>query len=156
MNRRIFWGSVVLGGAVMTFGITGLVAERAAADTFAVARLVLGAAVVHDAVVAPVVFGLGLALSRLVPGWARGPVQSGLFVSAVVSLYAWPFVRGYGRAATNPSALPLRYGLGLAVILATVWSAVALAVALRAHGRGSPGSVGTVAAGPAVGDAVAP
>jgi hypothetical protein len=43
-------------------------------------------------------------------------------------------VRGYGVRADNPSALPKNYLAGLALVLAVVWSAVAL-IALRSWRR---------------------
>ncbi len=131
----MFWVGVGLGWLVMGYGAWGLVQERQAAAPLAVARLFFGAAVLHDAVLAPVVFAAGFLVARHVPAWSRGPVQAGLLTSAVVALYSWPFVRGYGRAATNPSALPADYGRGLAVIVLGVWVLVAGEVFRRARAR---------------------
>lgn len=103
MNRPVFWGGLFIGGAVMAFGIRGLIDERAAAGPLAVGRVFVGSALVHDAVLAPAVFVLGWAIARYVPAWARAAVQAGLFASAVISLYSGPFVRGYGRADTRSS-----------------------------------------------------
>ncbi len=131
MNRPIFWGGLVIGGAAMAFGIRGLIDERAAASPLAVGRLLVGSALFHDALLAPAVFLLGWAIARYVPGWARAAVQAGLFASAVIALYAWPFVRGYGRADTNPSALPVNYGRGLTILVALIWLAVAVGLQVR-------------------------
>jgi hypothetical protein len=97
----------------------------------ALARWGIGLAVVHDLVLAPIVSLVGLAVGRLLPRSAKGPVAAGLFVSATVTAVAWPAVRGYGRLPGNPSALPGNYARGLAVVLAAVWVAVAVAVAIR-------------------------
>jgi Na+/melibiose symporter-like transporter len=80
----------------------------------------IGAALAHDAVVAPIVFVFAAVVVARVPRPYRGPVQGGLFAAAVVTLFALPFVRGYGREKGLPSALPLNYGRGLLILLAVI------------------------------------
>jgi hypothetical protein len=43
--------------------------------------------------------------------------------SAAISLVTFPTVRGYGRAADNPSLLPGNYGRSLVLVIALVWLA---------------------------------
>lgn len=124
-----------IGWAVMAFGIRGLFHERLATNPTHSIRLFLEAAIVHDALIAPVVFALGFLVSRLVPARVRAAVQSGLIVSAVVVAFSYPLVRGFGRAATNPSALPLNYGRGLAIVLTAVWVVVVLVILGSGPGR---------------------
>ncbi len=50
----------------------------------------------------------------------------------VLTLIAWPFVRGYGRRADVPSALQRNYARGLIVYLMVIWL---IAVAVFAVGR---------------------
>jgi hypothetical protein len=88
-------------------------------------------AVAHDLVVAPLVIVAGWAVARAVPASARAPVQAALVASALVALFAFPFVRGYGRVSTNPSILPRDYGSGALAVLAAVWAAAAVALAMR-------------------------
>jgi hypothetical protein len=58
-----------------------------------------------------------------------------------VGVVALPLVLGLGRSADNASLLPRPYGRGLLLILALVWSAAAVRVAVRAWRRRSdPGS----------------
>jgi hypothetical protein len=49
-----------------------------------------------------------------------------LIVSGSVTLYAYPFVRGYGRDPHNPSLLPNQYGWALGTIIALVAATAAL------------------------------
>lgn len=128
---RMFWPGVALGWVVAAVGIWGLLSDAERTRPRESVRFVVGAALVHDLVLAPVVVLAGWVLAKAVPPRIRGPVQAALVVSAMVALFSVPFVRGYGRAVTNPSILPRNYGAGLAVTLGAVWAAAAAAVALR-------------------------
>ena len=127
---RLFWPGVAVGWAVATVGIWGLLSDAATRPHESL-RFVIGAALVHDLLLAPVVVLVGRGIATVVPSRARGPVQAALMVSAVVAVFSVPFVRGYGRGATNPSLLPRNYGHGLAVVLVAVWATAAFAVARR-------------------------
>ncbi|MGH9189000.1 MAG: hypothetical protein ACRD0Q_03045 [Acidimicrobiales bacterium] len=130
-GTRTFWVSAAAGWALMAFGVRGLLDQHLATNPTGFGRLLVGTALVHDLLVAPLVFGAGLLVGRLVPAPVRSVVQGGLICSGLVTLYAFPFVRGYGRAPTNPSALPGNYGRGLAVILLAIWVVTAALAALR-------------------------
>jgi hypothetical protein len=140
---QLFWPGVALGGVIMAFGLWGLLSAAPRTRPSEALRFVVGAAVVHDLVLAPVVIAIGLVLARVVPARARGPVQGALVVSGAVALFAVPFVRGYGRVSTNPSILPRDYGEGLFVVLAAVWTVIIAmvvrrgVVARRTHRTGS-------------------
>ncbi len=128
---RGFWVAVVVGWGVMAFGVWNLLGEPDwAAEPSGFFRLYVGSAIVNDLVLLPLVLAVGIAVSRWVPALARAPVQAGLVVSGMVTLYAWPYVRGYG-SMSNPFVLSLDYGRNLALILGATWSVVAVAVAWR-------------------------
>jgi len=114
-----FWIGVVLGWCVMTFGIIGLFveAERTHPDQWV--RWFIGAALVHDLLVAPIVFLVG----RFADRWGS-VVRNGVVASAILTLVAYPLVRGYGRNPMNPTILPSNYALNLVVVLGVVWSVV--------------------------------
>lgn len=139
---RLFWAGAAAGWAVMGAGVWGLVAEADRTRPADAARFALGLVVVHDLVLAPLVVLVGWGVARLVPPGARGPVQAALVVSAVVLLFAAPFVRGYGRVSTNPSILPRHYGRGTAVVVAAVWGAAGAVLARRwwRRRRAGPGA----------------
>jgi hypothetical protein len=80
----------------------------------------------NDLVLLPSAIGVGWLVVRYLPPWARGGVQGGLFISAVVTAVAFPFVLGAGRLPDNQSKFPRDYGLGLLIVLGVVWLAVLL------------------------------
>lgn len=134
---RLFWAAVGVGWAVMAAGAWGLVSEADRTRPVDAVRFVLGLAVAHDLVVAPLVVAAGWAVARAVPASVRGPVQAALVASAMVAVFAYPFVRGYGRVTTNPSILPRDYASGALAVLAAVWAVAAIALATRRRRRGA-------------------
>lgn len=127
---RLFWPAVAGGWALVAVGVWGLLSDGRRTRPAESARFVVGAALAHDLVLAPVVVLAGWVTAKVVPARVRGPVQAALVVSAVVVLFAIPFVRGYGRLSTNPSILPRNYATGLVVVLTAVW-AIAVVAAVR-------------------------
>jgi hypothetical protein len=118
---RLLAGAVGL--AMMTFAVFGAIADDGVnlpGVLIFLAAVLLG----NDLVLMPLAIGVGYLAVRIVPGWARAWVQIGLFVSIVVVAIALPFVIGAGVLSDNPSKLPLNYGRGLSITLATVWTAV--------------------------------
>ena len=118
-------------------GLRGIFQHRLDTRPANLAKFVVGGALLHDLLVAPLVLLAAVALARAVPPRARATVQAALAVSGIVALFAYPMVRGYGRAANNPTSLPHNYTLNLAIVLGLVWVVTAgiLAVRLRASAR---------------------
>jgi hypothetical protein len=131
---------LALGTPFLAVGLDALLGNPAATHPTRAVAWVVGAAVAHDLVLAPLVFAAGALVRRVPLGRARVWVVTGLVVSSVVALWSWPFVRGYGRVANNPSILPRNYAVGLAGTLVAVWTAVLVATLAarfrRAGGRG--------------------
>jgi hypothetical protein len=84
-------------------------------------RWLVGSAIVHDAVLLPVVLGIAVAARRVVSERAWPIVRWALSTTGVLLLVSWPFVRGYGQRASNPSLLPRDYATGVVVAIAAVW-----------------------------------
>jgi hypothetical protein len=133
----LFWTCLVIGGAVMGFGLVSLLSKAGATDPPNVAAFLLGLALAHDLLIAPAVIGAAVLLRRVTPRAARGALFGAIAVSAIVVLFAVPLVAGWGRQADNPSLLPRDYGYGLLVVLAAIW-AVAAAMLARGRHDGSP------------------
>ena len=127
----VFWASAAAGWAVIGFGLRGIFQHSLDTRPANLATFVVGGALIHDLVVAPLVIVAGVAVARAVPGRARSAVQAALVVTAVVALFSYPLVRAYGLAAHNPTSLPHNYATNLLVVLGVVWAAVATAVVLR-------------------------
>ena len=96
-----------------------------------VLTFLLGVLVAHDAVFLPLVLAVGALVGRYVPAGDRAAVRASAVVSVAVTLVALPLVLGLGRDPGNPSALPLPYGRGLAVLLGLIWATALAAIAVR-------------------------
>ena len=131
----LFWTGVVVGTALMAVGAVELARASDLSPPAAVARWVVGLALVHDLVVAPLTIAVGVATARVLPPSVRSVVQAAVIVSAVVAAFSVPFVAGWGRLANNPSVLPRNYAGGLAAVLAVVWVVAAAAVVRRLRRR---------------------
>ena len=127
-----FWIAMMLGGGIMAFGIRGAVMDLQTSAP-AVARWVVGADLLHDFIVAPLVVAIGWCVHRTVPDRWRVPIQAGLFATAITLVIGWPGWRGYGRhlVLDNPSVQPLDYTTAILTVLAVVWGVVAVWLAVR-------------------------
>lgn len=127
----VFWAAAAVGLAIVAFGVAGLLRNVDGEALTSWAMLFAGGLILHDGVVAPLVALLSLALVRLLPAWARPPLQAGLVVTALVLAVAVPLVAPADtRLANNPSLLPGVYDRNLLLVLAPVWLATLVAVAL--------------------------
>ena len=121
----LFWISATAGWGVIGFGLWGILSNSLDTRPANLARFVVGGALLHDLVVAPVVILLGVLLARAVPGRARATVQAALAISGILALFSYPLVRAYGLAANNPTSLPHNYALNLTIVLGVVWAVAA-------------------------------
>lgn len=134
-SPRVFWVGTILGGIVLAWGVYGLLADQGSGVVDVKLRPWLlwfvGGLVVHDAVIAPLTHLVGSGVRRVRPALLRTPVQIGLALTAVLTLFAFPLLRGYGLDAQpgNTSVQPVDYTVSWLVLLAAVWAfIVALAL----------------------------
>ncbi|MGI8807994.1 MAG: hypothetical protein ACR2KK_09165 [Acidimicrobiales bacterium] len=130
-----FWVSAALGWAVIAWGVRGILVNSLDTRPSNLARFVVGGALLHDLLLAPVVILVGVLLAKAVPGRARAVVQGALVVSAIVALFSYPLVREYGLATNNPTSLPYNYGANLLIVLGVVWAVAAGLVVARLRRR---------------------
>lgn len=123
-HGALFWTAVALGWGMVLFGIVGLLKDSDATVPAGFGAWFIGLAIAHDAFLAPLVFIVAWAVGRVLPPMTVVPVRLGLATSALLTLYAWPLAGGYGKAASNPSALPLDYSRNLVVSLVVIWTGV--------------------------------
>lgn len=126
-----FWITAGVGWAAIGWGVRGIFSHSLDTRPANLAKFVVGGALLHDLLVAPLAILAGVLVARAVRGRARGPVQAALVVSAIVALFSWPLVRAYGLAAHNPTSLPHNYGRNLLVVLGVVWAVAAGAAFLK-------------------------
>ena len=130
-----FWLSAVAGWLLIAVGVRGVFQHTIDTRPASLARFVVGGALVHDLVVAPLVLLLAFAITTAVPRWARAVVQAAVVVTAALALFSYPLVRAYGLATRNPTSEPRNYALNLTIVLGVVWTAAAVAVLLRLRRR---------------------
>lgn len=128
-----FWVGVLVGWAIIAFGIHSAFRTGAASrPAHSVVPLLLFA-VGNDLLVAPLVIALGLALRRVVrPGPVVGPGVAAALISVLVTAFTWPEIRHYGKDPALASSLQtLDYATGLLTVLGVVWAGTAVVVVLR-------------------------
>lgn len=116
----------VVGVALGAVGVVSLFNESHDTHPPVAIRWVLGLALAHDLLLVPLVLAIGVAVRRWMPGTLRPFVATGLVVTGATLLFAWPFVRGYGRLRNHPSLLPRNYAHGLVATLGAVWLVVVI------------------------------
>lgn len=118
---------LLLGGLGLVVGGYGafLLLTRQDADQLVSAAIWLGSGVVlHDAVLAPLVLGLVLLGTRVLPASARVPAAAALVVLGTVTILAIPVLGRFGARPDNPTLLDRNYVAG--------WFALAGVVVLGA------------------------
>ena len=123
----------VVGGALMTYGVWGVLHELGPGNPFKLATWVVGLDLVHDLLLAPALVVLGLALGRVLPPRWRGPVRAAAATTGLVLLFSVPLLTGWGRHPDNSSTLPLDYGRSVVVVTVVIWLTALAVVAMRAR-----------------------
>jgi hypothetical protein len=136
----VFIAGAIPGLAVMAYGIYGLVHAAGQTQPNQWIRWFIGGLLVHDFVIAPLVFLTAVVMVRRVPWPWKAPLQGALIASGILILAVWPYVAGYGRKPDNPTLLPNNYVLGLLVVLAFVWALAAATGWWTARARRSESS----------------
>lgn len=126
-----FWLSAATGWLVIGIGLRGVFQHTIDTRPASLARFVVGGALLHDLVVAPLVLLVAFGVTRTVPRRARPVIQAAIVITAVVALFSYPLVRAYGRATHNPTSLPHNYALNLTIVLSAVWAIAGIFILLR-------------------------
>jgi hypothetical protein len=143
-SRRGFWIGFALGAPIVAWGLRGAAVNSADVNPVELVAWVGGSAIVHDALLLPMVVGAAVAARRVTPPWAWPAVRWALATSALLLIVSGPFVAGYGRSASNPTVLTRNYGTGVLVALVVVglvttlwaaWGRRRSADSVRSRGR---------------------
>ena len=116
----LFWVTVVAGWLLIAWGLRGALMHHVDTRPAELARFVVGSALVHDLVFAPLVLAGGVAIARVVPATWRAPTQAALIISGTLALFAYPEVRGFAHKLNNPTSLPHNYTVNTVLIIFVV------------------------------------
>lgn len=138
--RRWQIGLVVVG--ILFLGLGGLALLDGVNPKRYVGILVwfAGAIIIHDGIIAPIMFGVNVLMrkaGRSIPLGVLAIVQGAIVVGAIVALLVFPEAIKKSIGTTNPTVLPLDYGVNLAVFygVLVVLTAIAVALYLRVFAR---------------------
>jgi hypothetical protein len=114
---------IVLGAAGIALGLFGvfrLLTEVSGYDLMVLFCWLIGALVIHDGLLSPIVVGIGAALHRLVPDRARGYLQAGLIAGGLVTVVALPLIYRQDSQPAAKAILQQHFGANLATLLALI------------------------------------
>lgn len=120
----------VIGTLVMSFGIVGLISHSRQTHPIAWGIWFTGGALLHDLVLAPVVFFVGKRIKNLLTGRTRLAVQMAMILTGVIALVSIPALSRAGLSPTNPSILPRNYLNGFLILVGLTWGTCLIAAAL--------------------------
>lgn len=130
-----FWIGLVAAAPVVGYGVRGALDAMTGVRLTSFLQYFVGAVVVHDLVLGPLVCVVGWFVARRVPPVAVAPVQAALIASGIVTLVSWPFVRGDGVTAGEPTFLSRDYTASLVVSLAAIWAVAGVWVSVAVISR---------------------
>ncbi|MCK2243052.1 MULTISPECIES: hypothetical protein [unclassified Crossiella] len=120
------WVLGAIGAGLLGWGVILLLPLlfTSVGDTVSLGGWLIGGPILHDAVIAPVIGLLGLAISQRVGRAWRTPVITGLAVSAVLVTLSVPWLWRTFAPYLNPGLHDRNVLLGLVIALGVVWLAV--------------------------------
>jgi hypothetical protein len=110
----------VAGIALGAFGVFRLVTEIAPHSLLILAVWLVAALIIHDALLAPSVVGVGWLLRRFVPDRGRRYLQIALIMIALVTVTAVPMIFLRGSQPAVKALLLRNYGANLIMIIGII------------------------------------
>lgn len=143
-TRMVLAGAGIL---LMVFGFFRLFTEVPIPDLLILAVWLIGALVIHDGILSPLVVSVGWAIGRVMPPRARRYVQFGLVAAGLVTVIALPLIYREGSQPAVKALLVQNYGGGLTLLLGLIAAASLIAYAAhvasdRSRRTPVPGSTG--------------
>ncbi len=114
---------LAIGGAGVLLGLFGIFRLLTQIDGYDLLVLfvwLIGALIIHDGILSPVVLGVGVVLAKTLPPRARTFVQGGLIAGAAVTVIAIPMIYRAHSQPTVKAILDQNFGANLATLLAIV------------------------------------
>ena len=134
----MFWIGLLIGGAIVAFAMRGVLHQFATgAARYRWARYVVGADLVHDLIIAPLVFLVAYGARHIVAPRFRGPLAFGVYGSAVMIAIGWYPLHGTAHYKQNVSFQPLNYATAVTTTVVVVWCIAAIWTVLLMRKRPS-------------------
>ncbi|MEO7017839.1 MAG: hypothetical protein ABI130_13375 [Leifsonia sp.] len=126
-------GLVALGIALLVLGASVMQSTVSTQHIVGLIVWLVCALIVHDGIIAPIVFGVGLGMRRSgksIPFAVLAILQGGVVVGLIVSLVVIPEIYAKHLGTANPTVLPFDYAMRLLFLWGGVLVATALTVAV--------------------------
>jgi hypothetical protein len=136
-GQRVWQAILIAAGVLLTaLGVLVLFLDVGVSEFFGLATWFAGAIILHDGILAPIVFGISLLLRRAgkrIPLGALLIVQGAVVVGAMTALLVVPQQLKQAMGTANATILPLNYGVNLVVfsVVLVVVTVLAVVVYLR-------------------------
>jgi hypothetical protein len=139
-TRRVQQALVVIGVLLLALGGLVLLMDVAPKNYMGLLIWFGGALLLHDGILAPIIFGVSVLLRRAgkrIPIVVLLIIQGAVVVGAIATLLVVPEILKQGIGTGNATLLPLDYGVNLAWLYVglTVATAVVVAVYLGVRSR---------------------
>ncbi|HEY6688648.1 MAG TPA: hypothetical protein VI094_20850 [Propionibacteriaceae bacterium] len=130
------------GIALGAFGVFRLVSEIPTYSLLILGVWLVAALVIHDAILAPSVVGVGWLLRQYVPDRGRRYVQVALIMSALITVIAVPMIFLRGTQPAVKALLLRNYGSNLILIIAIIGVIILILYVVRVtRDRSAPANI---------------
>lgn len=131
------------GVLLLLYGAVSLLTNVPFGTLLVLALWLVGAVVIHDGIVSPLVVGVGWFLHRTVPARARRYLQGGLLAAGLITVVAVPMIAQQGAVPASKALLQQNFALNLTVLVGVVAAVSLLLYAVRVarEGRRDAGPV---------------
>ena len=130
------------GIALGAFGVFRLVSEIPTYSLLILGVWLAAALVLHDAILAPSVVGVGWLLRQYIPDRGRRYVQVALIMSALITVIAVPMIFLRGTQPAVKALLLRNYGSNLILIIAIIGVIILILYAVRVtRDRSAPANI---------------
>jgi hypothetical protein len=129
---------VVVGVLVLAFGAYTLVTTVRPNRVWGLATWLLGAVVLHDAILSPFVVAVGVLLrrtGRTLRAWVLVVVQAAVVLGTVLAVVVVPEIAAKAHGQKNPTILPFDYGARLLVVEGVLLAVVVAVLLLGTRRR---------------------
>ncbi len=133
--------------ALLGLGVAGglwglwLMHDFTTSQLLSVATFLVGGVILHDAIIAPVTVGVGVAAARLLPGHFRAAAGIGFLLWGTLTLAFFNVLSGQGGKPDNDTVLNRPYAVSWLVMTAVLAAAVVVAAVRRRRAATAPASL---------------